>query len=158
MYAIRSYYEFKISAGSQGQIYYLSDGETKTFDNFDIAYNTAPTEGKPTFLITGNENALKVDFPYNLNYLKMDDKSMGELTAGINDLNRRTLYRFGSNAIVLKDIHRITSYNVCYTKLLRVTLVGLTMRGTYSKHDIMSKILYPWQEGVCRSPWSMRAR
>lgn len=97
--------ELKISAGMQGQEYFIKEGEVKSFDSFDIAYNAKPTEGKPTLAISGSEGALKVDFPYVLSYLKMDDKSMGELAAGINDFNPRTLYRFGQNAVVLKAVH-----------------------------------------------------
>ncbi|MDM5271854.1 cytochrome c biogenesis protein CcsA [Sulfurovum sp. zt1-1] len=97
--------ELKISAGSKGEIYYLAKGELKEFDEFDIAYETAATEGKPTLVIREGENGLTVEFPYIINTLSMNDRSTGELAPGINDFKQRMLYRFGNNAVVLKDIH-----------------------------------------------------
>jgi cytochrome c-type biogenesis protein CcsB len=97
--------ELKVSTGSKGEIYYIPQGETIEFDAFDIAYNKKEDTGKPTFFIQDSGDGYTVDFPYILSTLKMDDKSMGELNPGLNAFSKRILYRFGSNAIVLKDIH-----------------------------------------------------
>ncbi len=35
----------------------------------------------------------------------MNDRSSAELNAGENEFKNRMLYRFGANAIVLKDVH-----------------------------------------------------
>ena len=48
---------------------------------------------------------LRVKFPYILDTLDMGTKESGELKSGDNVFHRRMLYRFGSNAIVLKAIH-----------------------------------------------------
>lgn len=97
--------ELKVSTGSKGEIYYIPQGETIEFDAFDIAYNKKQDTGKPTFFIHDSGDGFTVDFPYILRTLKMDDKSMGELNPGINAFGKRILYRFGGNAVVLKDIH-----------------------------------------------------
>lgn len=97
--------ELKISTGKKGEIYYIAKGELKAFDEFDIAYETAPTEGKPTLVINEGEDGFTVAFPYIIKTLNMNDRSQGELAPGINDFKQRMLYRFGNNAVVLKAIH-----------------------------------------------------
>ena len=98
--------ELKISAGGKGEMHYLKPGEIEDLGAFYIAYNVdkLPTD-RPTFAIYGDKDHLKVKFPFIIKTLSMDTRQMGEISAGTNDLKRRTLYRFGSNAVVLKDVH-----------------------------------------------------
>ncbi len=97
--------ELKISTGQKGEIYYIAKGERKDFGNFYVGYDTKPTNDKPTFLITEEGSGYKINFPYVLQTLNMNDRSSGELNAGENEFKNRMLYRFGANAIVLKDVH-----------------------------------------------------
>ena len=98
--------EMKISANGQGKIHYFEQGKIKDFGTFYVAYNAKKTiDDKPTFDITDNNGTLHVKFPYILKTLNMETKQSAELKSGDNILNRRTLYQFGSNAIVLKSIH-----------------------------------------------------
>ena len=102
--------ELKVSAGGQGKIHYFEKGSIKDFGGFYVAYNTANTRtDKPTFMISGEAGSLKVHFPFILKTLNMETKESAELMAGDNNLTRRMLYRFGSNAIVLKSIHEKAS-------------------------------------------------
>jgi cytochrome c-type biogenesis protein CcsB len=96
----------KVSAGGQGKIYYIKKGSVTDFGSFYLAYDAAklPTD-KPVFKITGSADTLKVDFPFILQTLNMETKESAELQPGENTLSRRTLYRFGNNAVVLKGIH-----------------------------------------------------
>jgi len=97
--------ELKISTGQKGEIYYIAKGERKDFGGFYLGYDIEPTTDKPTFLIKEEGNGYKVHFPFVLKTLNMNDRSSGELNAGENEFKNRMLYRFGENAIVLKDIH-----------------------------------------------------
>ncbi|GIT97389.1 cytochrome c biogenesis protein CcsA [Sulfurovum sp. TSL1] len=97
--------ELKISTGQKGEIYYIAKGERKDFGGFYLGYDIEPTTDKPTFLIKEDGAGYKVDFPFLLQTLNMNDRSSGELKAGENEFKNRMLYRFGSNAIVLKDVH-----------------------------------------------------
>ncbi len=97
--------ELKISTGQKGEIYYLAKGEKKDFGGFYVGYEAAPTTDKPTFLIKDEGEGYKVNFPFILQTLNMNDKTSGELKGGENDFKNRMLYRFGPNAIVLKDVH-----------------------------------------------------
>ena len=98
--------ELKVSAGRSGDMYFFKSGSIKDFGSFYISYNAKniPTD-KPTFKISGTSNHLNVHFPYVLDTLKMDTKKSAKLAVGDNNLSRRTLYRFGNNAIVLKSVH-----------------------------------------------------
>jgi cytochrome c-type biogenesis protein CcsB len=98
--------ELKVSAGSRGKLQYFTKGETKDFGAFYIAYepSTQKTD-KPTFLISGSADTLKVDFPFIMKTLNMDTKNSSEIKGGQNDLHTRTLYRFAKNAVVLKSIN-----------------------------------------------------
>ena len=68
-----------------------------------------PSTDKPTFIIKDDGDALKVNFPFLIETLNMDDRSAGELSKGDNDFKNRMLYHFGSNAIVLKEKHENAS-------------------------------------------------
>jgi len=98
--------ELKVSAGGQGKIHFLKSEDIMDFGTFYLAYNrkTIPTD-KPTFEISGQPDHLRLHFPFKLSTLKMDTKQSSELAAGDNNLSRRTLYRFGNNAVVLKALH-----------------------------------------------------
>ena len=97
--------ELKISTGQKGEMYYIAKGERKDFGGFYVGYDVEPTTDKPTFLIKEEGTGYKVDFPFVLQTLNMNDRTSAELDAGENEFKNRMLYRFGPNAIVLKDIH-----------------------------------------------------
>ena len=105
--------EMKISAGGKGAIHYFAKGETQDFGAFYVSYDvpTAHTD-KPTFKISGEPNALKVEFPFILKTLNMDTKKSSEIKGGQNDLQMRTLYQFGQNAVVLKTINEKSKLKV----------------------------------------------
>ncbi len=73
-------------------MYYLGKCETKDFGSFYISYDvpTAHTD-KPTFKISGEPNALKVDFPFIMKTLNMDTKNSDEIKGGTNDLHMRKI-------------------------------------------------------------------
>ena len=97
--------EMKISTGQKGEIYYFAKGEKKDFGGFYVGYEITPTTDKPTFLIKDDAEGYVVEFPFILKTLNMNDKTSGELKGGENVFKNRMLYRFGPNAIVLKDVH-----------------------------------------------------
>ena len=98
--------EIKISANGKGKIHYFKQGKIKDFGTFYVAYDAKNTlTDKPTFDINDNNGELRVKFPYILDTLDMGTKKSAELKSGENVFHRRMLYRFGSNAIVLKSIH-----------------------------------------------------
>ena len=110
--------ELKISTGRQGKIYYLAKGEQKDFGSFYVGYNVKATTDKPMFLISETkENTLKLNFPFALKTLNMNTKKSAELQEGENVFHNRMLYQFGSNAVVLKAVHKkailsIASYDL----------------------------------------------
>ena len=105
--------EMKISAGRKGEIHYFTKGSIKDFGQFYVAYDAAtiPTD-KPTFKISGEPGNLHVYFPFIIKTLNMDTRTPGELQPGDNLLTKRTLYRFGNNAVVLKEIHERSAVKI----------------------------------------------
>lgn len=97
--------ELKISVGGEGKMYYLTKGEVKDLGSFSIGYEAPLQNDKPTFLITETESGLKVNAPFAISYLKMDDKSSGEMDAGNHHFAQGMLYHFENNAIVLTSVH-----------------------------------------------------
>ncbi len=98
--------EMKISANGKGKMHFFEPGKIKDFGTFYVAYDAKKTlADKPTFNISDETGELHVTFPYILNTLDMNTKKSGELKSGDNVLHTRTLYQFGSNAVVLKAIH-----------------------------------------------------
>ena len=98
--------ELKISAGGKGKIHFLAKGETIDFGGFLVGYDITPGTEKPTFSIADKGDGYVVDFPFSMKTLNMDLKKPGELEGGKNPFTRRMLYRFGGNAVVLKDVHK----------------------------------------------------
>jgi len=98
--------ELKISANSQGEIYFLDQGKIMEFETFYIAYDAQNLKNdKPTFNIVQSSEGLRVQYPYVLKTLNMDTKVPEDLDADDNFFKQRLLYQFDSNAIVLKSIH-----------------------------------------------------
>ena len=97
--------ELKISAGGKGKIHFLAKGEKIDFGGFYVGYDITPSTDKPTFLIKDKGEGYAVDFPFSMKTLNMDTKTPGEVNGGENSFTQRMLYRFGGNAVVLKDIH-----------------------------------------------------
>ena len=97
--------ELKISAGGKGKIHFLAKGEKIDFGGFYVGYGIKLSTDKPTFLIKDKGEGYTVDFPFTMKTLNMDTKTPDEIKGGENSFTRRMLYRFGGNAVVLKDIH-----------------------------------------------------
>jgi len=98
--------ELKVSANSQGEIYFFEQGKIMEFETFYIAYDTQNLKNdKPTFNIVQSSEGLRVQYPYILKTLNMDTKIPSDLDADDNFFKQRLLYQFGSNAVVLKSIH-----------------------------------------------------
>jgi len=102
--------EMKVSAGGKGEIQYFKKGTIKDFGAFYVSYGVEniPTD-KPTFKVNGEPGDLKVSFPFIIKTLNMETKASSEIQPGENNFTRRNLYRFGNNAVVLKDIHKRSS-------------------------------------------------
>ena len=99
--------EFKlVGSNARGKIVPLSKGESYDAGSFILSYDESIQSNKPIFEVSDDNGTLSVKTSYDMSYLKMDDKSQGELKAGINKLERRHLYRFGKSAVVLKSIHQ----------------------------------------------------
>ncbi len=98
--------ELKISAGGKGKIHFLAKGDKIDFGGFYVGYDITPSTDKPTFLIKDKGEGYVVDFPFSMKTLNMNTKTPGEMHGGENDFTQRMLYRFGGNAVVLKDIHK----------------------------------------------------
>jgi cytochrome c-type biogenesis protein CcsB len=98
--------ELKVSAAGQGKIHFFEEGKMKDFGTFYVGYNAKKTiDDKPNFKITDSNGSLRIEFPYILKTLNMETKESEELLSGDNVFQRRMLYQFGPNAVVLKSIH-----------------------------------------------------
>ncbi len=98
--------EFKLVGSSvSGKIINLSSGEQYDAGSFIISYNLNLSSSKPQFVVSDSSGKLTMTTSYSMQYLKMDDKSSGEVAEGTNPMKRRHLYQFDNNAVVLKSIH-----------------------------------------------------
>ena len=98
--------EFKLVGGDgSSRNIALADGGEYDAGSFVVTFNAKTSSSKPQFVISDKNGSLAVTTNYPIQYLKMDDKSSGEIEPGTHPLQTRYLYRFGSNAIVLKAAH-----------------------------------------------------
>lgn len=97
--------ELMVSGGMQrGQTVYLSKGKSIDVDGLILSFDDK-NSNKSSLEISEKNGKLEANFKSQVHYLKMDDKSQGELNAGVNSFNTRTLYTIDGNSIVLKSIH-----------------------------------------------------
>lgn len=98
--------EFKlVGDNKRGKIVPLHKGEQYDAGSFIISYDVNVQSNKPQFKVSDTNGKLLVENSFTMRYLKMDDRSQGEIKAGTNPLSTRELYQFNGNAVVLKSIH-----------------------------------------------------
>jgi len=98
--------ELMVSGGmQQGKAIYLQKGSSVDIDGLSLAFDdiNAPFDA---LNISDKNGTLEANFKSPVKYLKMDDKSQGELKTGINKFNTRTLYTINNSSIVLKSIYK----------------------------------------------------
>ncbi|MCK4441971.1 MAG: cytochrome c biogenesis protein ResB, partial [Sulfurovaceae bacterium] len=97
----------KISNGSRGKDISIFDGESYNSGSFIINFNKEPNpnDNRPTLNIIKKDNKLEVKTDFNMQTISMDTRKEQNLSKGINSFEKRKLYRFGSNMVVLKDIY-----------------------------------------------------
>ena len=102
----RKILEFKVSGeGRRGKIVPVAKGEVYDAGSFILGYDAKAAGDKPQFIVSDGDGNLTVSTNFPMRYLKMDDKSSGEIERGTHPLKTRHLYGFGDNAVVLKAVH-----------------------------------------------------
>jgi cytochrome c-type biogenesis protein CcsB len=100
--------EFKlVGSNAKGKIIPIKSGTEYDAGTFVLLYNKEVKTTKPQFIVEDDKNGkliMKTAFP--MDYLRMDDKKSGKVEAGKYLLERRYLYRFNGNAVVLKSVHQ----------------------------------------------------
>ena len=90
--------------GDTGSAAYITKGETKQIGGLVVSFDNNNTNPQAFNIISSNEG-LKAYFPSNAETLNMDTQENNTTSTGLNTFDKRTLYRFDSNAIVLKEIY-----------------------------------------------------
>jgi len=108
----------KVSSGGAGENIELFNGDIKDMGGFIIAFNREKIESqKPIFNIISNNNRLKVKTSFPLQTLSMDTREEQNLSSGINSFEKRKLYRFGLNMVVLRDYYPKASFKYVQNSL-----------------------------------------
>ncbi|SFV60439.1 Putative cytochrome C-type biogenesis protein [hydrothermal vent metagenome] len=145
--------EFKlVGSNSRGKIVPLSSGESYDAGNFILSYNKDIQSSKPIFEVTDSNGTLYVKTSYDMSYLKMDDRSQGELKAGTNRLEKRHLYRFGESAVVLKSIHERGKVDYISTGLKAMSRKPELIKLKISVKDSSETITLLGRKGVVGEP------
>jgi cytochrome c-type biogenesis protein CcsB len=87
--------------GSAGTTLYIAKGETKQIGGLSVSFDNNNSDPQ-SFNIVSSNGLLLAYFPSDAETLNMDTQENGQVRAGLNAFNNRTLYRFDSSAIVLK--------------------------------------------------------
>ena len=97
-----------VSAGGKGNPTTISEGESMDAGSFVIAFNPPPKDKyrKPSFVIYNRDGKLEVKSDFPMKTLSMLTRKEQNLTAGTNVFEKKRLYQFNGNAVVLKDIHK----------------------------------------------------
>ena len=113
MYAIRSYYAYELETYVANMLLWYPDGLKISFDYNSIKAGNIIEHGNDIYTVD-----LMVNKTNNGNYLNRQTNNVSkELLYRIAFLQKGSAYESFKIAGVRSN--RITSYNVCYTKLLR---------------------------------------
>ncbi|PCJ01103.1 MAG: cytochrome C biogenesis protein [Flavobacteriales bacterium] len=95
-----------VTVGEQGRVYrYIEEGQTEMFGNLVIAFNNVDHSG--AIQINSTDTGLFIFSPYDVSYLRMDDKKRGVLKKDTNHLfQKRRLYTIDGIQLVYTQIHK----------------------------------------------------
>lgn len=95
-----------VTVGQNGRTsQYIEDGDMVYFGSFPISLNNNQIE--EAIQLTTTDSGVYVKSPYEINYMSMDDKSTGILTADtIHLFKNRRLYTLGDVQLVFKELHQ----------------------------------------------------
>lgn len=93
-----------ITSGSAGEPVILKEGEFYDNGSFVLDFNSKESFTKPTISLFVSNGEIFMKHDETLKYLKMDDKSTGELVANAQEpFATRTLFTYGNTSFVLKE-------------------------------------------------------
>jgi len=99
--------EFKLlGSNTRGVVIPIISGDEYDAGTFVISYNKKSNTNKPQFIVNDDGDKLTMTTTYPIHYLRMNDKKSGEVKAGKYLLEKRYLYQFNDNAVVLKKIYK----------------------------------------------------
>ncbi len=107
----------KVSGGGAGENIELFSGDIKNIGEFIISFNRKVDSSKPTLNIISEDGELKIESAFPLQTLSMDTREEQNLSSGINSFEKRKLYRFGSNMVVLRDYYPKASFKYVQNSL-----------------------------------------
>lgn len=95
--------DLMVTGGGQGKPIILKEGTYYDTGSVILDFNTGKTFQKPVVHVFHKDGTLFMNHTMEMNYLKMDDRSAGELLASVNEpFSKRTLYTVGTSSFVLK--------------------------------------------------------
>lgn len=99
--------ELMISNGKGNESIRLNEGEEYDAGTFILAFNhpVDANSTKPLFNISSKGDGLEVSSNFDIKTLSMLTREEANLTQGINTFEKKKLYQFNGNAIVLKEQH-----------------------------------------------------
>ena len=93
-----------ITSGSAGEPVILKEGEFYDNGSFVLDFNSKESFTKPIISLFVSNGEIFMKHDATLKYLKMDDKSTGELVANVQEpFATRTLFTYGNTSFVLKE-------------------------------------------------------
>ncbi|MBL0721136.1 MAG: cytochrome c biogenesis protein ResB, partial [Sulfurovum sp.] len=104
--------EFKLLGSTvRGAIIPLVSGDEYDAGTFIISYNKKSDSKKPQFIVNNDNGKLTFTTTFPVEYLRMNDKESGKVEAGTYLLEKRYLYQFNNNAVVLKKIYKDAKFD-----------------------------------------------
>lgn len=107
------------STGVRGKDIYLSKGESFDAGGFVLRFeeNSKTPKDKPSFNIKEVNGKLEVNTDFDIQALSMLTREEQNLTKGVNLFERKKLYSFNNNMVVLREIHQKASKKFVNTAL-----------------------------------------
>ncbi len=146
----------KVSNGSRGRDIYLFKGKSYDASSFIINFEDKSLKETniPIFNIIDKGDKLEIKTDFNLTTLSMDTRKEQNLSKGINSFEKRKLYKFNQNMIVLREVYDKAKLEyVSHSLKTKPTLPEMaTFRVSVGdKSKIVNLFSYSGEEGEVKS-------
>ena len=146
----------KVSNGSRGKDIYLFKGKSYDASSFIINFEDKSIKETniPIFNIIDRGDKLEVKTDFDLETLSMDTKKEQNLSKGLNSFEKRKLYRFNQNMIVLREVYDKAKLKyISHSLKTKPTLPEMTTFKVSigDKSKIINLFSYSGEEGEVKS-------
>jgi len=145
-----------ITSNAQAKQTVLKYGEYLDNGSYILDFNSNKTFNKPVISIFVKDNKVYMKHDFKISYLKMDDRTQGELTSKEDELATRTLFTFNNNSFVLRQFYPHAKLTVVTNDRMKLRNSSLdALKFSIKVNDKEKELTIFGQEAEVAKPYSV---